>query len=97
MNMDLLTSQIELALDLGQFISYNQSWNFVHDLEDIKNKIDDLMESGESDWAVRLYELFLSGCYEKVEEIDDSSGNLGMIFQDLFLSCGVSALKKLRN
>jgi len=86
MNMDPLVSQIELVLGLGQFISYNQSWDFVHDLEDIKDKIDDLMESGEADRAVRLYEMFLSGSYEKAEEIDDSGGNLGMFFQDLFLS-----------
>jgi len=85
-NIDPLISRIELVLDLGQFISYNQSWDFVHDLEDIKDKIDDLMESGEADRTVRLYELFLSGCYEKAEEIDDSGGNLGMFFQDLFLS-----------
>jgi len=85
-NVDPLISQIEKALDLGHFISYNQSWDFVRDLEDIKDKVDDLMDSGEADRAVRLYEMFLSGCYEKVEEIDDSSGNLGMFFQDLFLS-----------
>ncbi len=85
-NVDPLVLQIELALDLGQFISYKQSWDFVHDLEDTKNKIDDLMESGEADRAVRLYEMFLSGCYEKAEEIDDSGGNLGTFFQDLFLS-----------
>jgi len=85
-NVDPLISQIERVLDLGQFISYNQSWDFVHDLEHIKDKIDDLVESGEADQAVRLYEMFLSGCYEKAEEIDDSSGNLGMFFQDLFLS-----------
>jgi len=83
---DPLISQIELALDLGQFISYNQSWDFVHDLDDTKSKIDDLMENGEADRAVRLYEMFLSGCYEKAEEIDDSGGNLGMLFQNLFLS-----------
>jgi len=85
-NIDPLISQVERVLDLGQFISYNQSGDFVHDLEDIKDKIDDLMENGEADRAVRLYELFLSGCYEKAEEIDDSGGNLGMFFQDLFLS-----------
>ena len=39
MNTDLMISQIELVLDLGQFISYNQSWDFVHDLEDIKTNI----------------------------------------------------------
>ncbi|MFH1242651.1 MAG: hypothetical protein V1689_09860 [Pseudomonadota bacterium] len=85
-NADPLISQIELALDLGQFISYNRSWGFVHNLEDTKSKIDALMESGETDRAVRLYEMFLSGCYEKAEEVDDSSGNLGGFFQDLFLS-----------
>ena len=96
MNIDPLISRIELVLDLGQFISYNQSWDFVHDLEDIKNKIDDLMESGEADRAVRLYEMFLSGCYEKAEEIDDSGGNLGMFFQDLFLSW-IKARQKARH
>ena len=45
-NVDPLISQIEKALDLGQFISYNQSWDFVHDLEGIKDKTDDLVESG---------------------------------------------------
>ena len=79
-NVDPLISQIERALDLGEFISYNQSWDFVRDLESTKRKIDVLMESGEADRAVRLYEMFLSGCYEKVEEIDDSGGNLGMFF-----------------
>lgn len=38
-NIDPLISRIELVLDLGQFISYNQSWDFVHDLEDIKTNI----------------------------------------------------------
>jgi hypothetical protein len=86
MNVDPLISQIERALDLGRFISYNQSWDFVRSLEDTKSKIDDLMEKGEADRALRLYELFLSGCYEKAEEIDDSGGNLGMFFQELFLA-----------
>lgn len=85
-NADPVISQIELALDLGRFISYKQSWDFVHDLEDTKSKIDELMEKGEADRAVRLYEMFLSGCYEKAEEIDDSGGNLGIFIQDLFLS-----------
>ena len=53
-NADPLISQIEMALDLGQFISYNQSWGFVNDLEDIKSKIDDLMKSAEADRAVSL-------------------------------------------
>lgn len=83
---DPLIDQMERALDLGRFISYNDSWEFVQDLEEIKGEIDKLGGSGETDRAVHLYELFLSGCYDKAEEIDDSSGRLGMFFEDLFLA-----------
>jgi len=41
-----LISQIEIALDLGYFVSYNQSWDFVRDLEKTKNQIDDFKENG---------------------------------------------------
>lgn len=81
---DPLVSEIEQALDLGQFISYNQSWEFVRELEDTKKRVDALVKNGEAERAVGLYEMFLSGCYEKAEEIDDSSGNLGMFFGELF-------------
>ena len=81
---DPFISVLEGALDLGEFISYNRSWDFVRDLVDVKLKIDDLVKNGQADRAVRLYEIFLSGCYEKADEIDDSGGNLGMFFEDLF-------------
>jgi hypothetical protein len=84
--VDPLVDQMERALDLGRFISYNDSWEFVQDLEEIKGKIDELGGCGETDRAVHLYELFLSGCYDKAEEIDDSSGRLGMFFEELFLA-----------
>jgi len=77
---------IESALDLGEFISYGQSWDFVNELEEVKSQIDDLVKTGEAERAVSLYEVFLSGCYEKAEEIDDSGGNLGMFAQELFIS-----------
>jgi hypothetical protein len=38
--------------------------------------IDALVKNGEAERAVGLYKMFLSGCYEKAEEIDDSGGNL---------------------
>lgn len=81
---DQLLLEIERALDLGQFISYNQSWEFVRELEDTKKRIDALVKNGEAERAVGLYEMFFSGCYEKAEEIDDSGGNLGMFFGELF-------------
>jgi len=81
---DPLLSVLEGALDLGEFISYHRSWDFVQGLEDVKHKIDALVKDGQAERAVSLYEIFLSGCYEKADEIDDSGGDLGMFFEDLF-------------
>lgn len=83
---DRLISAIEQALDPGGFISYGQLWGFVEGLEDMKHQIDTLVEADEAQRAVGLYELFLSGCYEKADDVDDSGGNLGMFFEDLFVS-----------
>ena len=81
---DPLILAFERALDLGEFIPYNLSWEFIRSLEDVKHKIDALMKDGQAERAVSLYEIFLSGCYEKADEIDDSGGNLGMFFEELF-------------
>ncbi len=83
---DPLISELEGALDLGEFVSYNRSWDFVQTLEEVKHKIDALVKDGQAERAVSLYEIFLSGCYEKADEIDDSGGNLGMFFENLFCS-----------
>jgi len=37
---DPLISELEKAIDLGEFKSYNRSWDFVRGLEDVKHKID---------------------------------------------------------
>jgi tetratricopeptide (TPR) repeat protein len=85
-NGDSLVRTIETALDLGRFVSERQSGDFVHDLEGVKSRVDALAAGGEVERSVRLYEMFLAACYEKAEEIDDSSGSLGMFFEDLFVS-----------
>ncbi len=58
---DPLISALERALNLGEFISYDRSWDFVRDLEDVKHKIDALVKDGNAERAVSLYEIFLSG------------------------------------
>lgn len=83
---DPFISEIEHALNFGEFITYDRSWDFVQTLENEKHKVDNLVRDGQAERAVSLYEIFLAGCYEKVNEIDDSGGNLGMFFQDLFCS-----------
>jgi tetratricopeptide (TPR) repeat protein len=92
---DPLISELERALELGEFVSYNRSWDFVRGLEEVKQKIDALVKDEQAERAVSLYELFLSGCYEKADEIDDSGGNLGMFFEDLFCAW-ISARQKAK-
>lgn len=94
---DPLILVFKRALDLGEFISYNRSWEFVRSLEDVKHKIDALVKDGQAERAVSLYEIFLSGCYEKADEIDDSGGNLGMSFEDLFCAWIVARQKAKYN
>jgi len=83
---DPLATAIERALDFGRFVSYGQSWDFVGELDRVKDELDALVGQGEAERAVSLYELFLAGCYEKAEEIDDSGGNLGKFFETLFIA-----------
>lgn len=77
--------EIGLALSLGEFINYAAALSFVSELEEVETRIAELL-SEEPARAVDLYGTFIAGCYEKAEEIDDSSDNLGMFVESLF--CG---------
>jgi tetratricopeptide (TPR) repeat protein len=83
---DSLLAEIERELCLGRFIRYGDMFDFVAGLELVEQKLAALSSGGDAERAVNLYEAFLSGCYEKIEECDDSGGYLGMFWNDLF--CG---------
>ncbi len=82
---DPIEREIELALDPGGFIPDRACFSFVRDLEEIAASIANLMQRDPAR-AIILYETFLAGCYEKVEELDDSSGSFGQFVADLY--CG---------
>ena len=82
---DPLEREIETALDPGHFIGDRVSYSFVSDLELVGAELASLVGS-EPARAVALYEAFLAGCYEKAEELDDSSGSFGTFVGELF--CG---------
>ena len=82
---DVIDNAMEHALRLGDFIDYGAAWSFVMELEEVAEQIEQLLPE-EAERAIDLYETFIAGCYEKAEEIDDSSGNLGMFVEKLF--CG---------
>jgi hypothetical protein len=82
---DRLEREIEIALDPSRFITDRASYSFVGDLELVDAELVSLVGS-EPARAVALYEAFLAGCYEKAEELDDSSGSFGTFVGELF--CG---------
>jgi hypothetical protein len=82
---DPIDHAMELALGLGDFVDYGATWSFVTGLEEVEGQIERLIHH-EPERAIDLYETFIAGCYEKAEEIDDSSGNFGTFVEDLF--CG---------
>ena len=81
--IDPFEQAIEAALSPGRFISYKDSWSFVNDVQDIANDIEKIIQN-EPERAARLFETFIAACHEKADEIDDSSGNFGMLVEDLF-------------
>lgn len=81
--IDPLEQAIETALSPGSFISYKAAWSFVDDVQDVANDIGKIIEK-EPERAAQLLETFIAACHEKADEIDDSSGNFGMLVEDLF-------------
>jgi hypothetical protein len=80
---DPVEQEIEAALQPGCFIKYGAGWSFVEGLDGVEDKIAKLVRSAPAR-AVALYATFLAGCYEKAEELDDSSVNFGMFIDGLF-------------
>jgi hypothetical protein len=80
---DPLEKAIEVALSPGLFISYNAAWSLVEDVQGVADDIGKIIQK-EPARAARLYETFIAACHEKADEIDDSSGNFGMLVEELF-------------
>jgi hypothetical protein len=75
---------IERGLRPGRFVNYRVEWDFVSELEEIAAQIDQLART-DANRAVRLYDSFLAGCYEKADDIDGSSGKFGMFVERLYV------------
>ncbi len=82
---DRLEGDIEAALDPGNFVGDRACFSFVSDLEVVEEEVAKLVET-DPVRAAALYEAFLAGCYEKADELDDSSGSFGTFVGGLF--CG---------
>ena len=58
-----------------KYIQCSETCGFVQDFEKVQKQLESLPPEA-TGRAVRLFEIFLSGCYEKIEECDDSSAHL---------------------
>ena len=79
---DPVEREIEVVLNSGTFVSDRACFSFVNDLHQVATLIAKLSDA-EPPRAVELYETFLAGCYEKVEQLDDSSGSFGQFVGEL--------------
>lgn len=79
-----LHEALEAALQPGRFIAFNASFDFIQGLEEVHTRLKAMIGAGESATAALHLETFIAACFEKAEEIDDSSGGLGQLVEDLF-------------
>jgi hypothetical protein len=79
---DPFERQMELALNPGVFIPDRDCCSFVSELEEVAAMIAKLARAAPAR-AAALYETFLAGCYQKAEELHDSSGSFGQFVGDL--------------
>jgi hypothetical protein len=82
---DPLEAAIDAVLQPGRSIAYRAGWDFVSSLEEVAGQIEKLVHTN-PERAGGLYEIFLADCYEKAEELDDSSGSFGTFVESLY--CG---------
>jgi hypothetical protein len=82
---DPVEQQIALAFCPGDFVYDRACFSFVSGLERVANDVAGLI-GADPGRAVALFETMLAGCYEKADEVDDSSGHFGQFAQTLF--CG---------
>jgi hypothetical protein len=67
---DPVEAAIEEALCPGRYVSEHASFSLVSELESVAARI----AGAAPERAARLYETFIAACYEKADEVDDSSG-----------------------
>ena len=79
-----MSAPIELAMEEalrpGRYISEHASFSLVNELESVAART----AEADPECAVGLYEAFIAACYEKADEVDDSSGYFGMFGGSLF-------------
>jgi|GEM_PF-313502 len=83
---DKILVDIERCLCCGEFIAWNEEDVFVEGLRSTKKHLDALVKNKEATRAVELYEVFLAGCEEKMDEMGGECLAITEFFHELFIS-----------
>jgi uncharacterized Zn finger protein len=76
-------TRIARELVFGQFISWREISEFHQDLESLLAELEKEATQNLAK-SIPIFEIFIAGCLEKSQEIDDSGNHLGMFLEDLF-------------
>src|SRR3989344_3055133 len=74
--------RIENALMLGNFVSWREISEFREELGTLFEELISFAEKHPKA-AVPVYEVFIAGCLEKGDEVDDSGNDLGGFLEEL--------------
>ncbi len=75
--------QIQFAFQTG-FLVWNKVWDFVQNLEIIKEEIDELIAKKYFKEAKEILEYFIEKAIYKIEDLDDSGGDYSPFVRSLF-------------
>lgn len=91
-----LEKRVERALKLGDFISWREVSDFRDELDRVFDEIA-LFADKQPKKALPIFDIFIAGCLEKGNEIDDSSNDLGSFLDELACAwtrcCSASGMK----
>lgn len=65
---DPLVAEIRQALMPGQFVKGDAVSGLVESLDQVRETVEASVKAGEAERALRLYEVFLTGVYAKIEK-----------------------------
>lgn len=95
--------RIESELMLGNFISWREISGFRSSLSALLDELTSYAKEHPND-ALPIFEVFIAGCLEKSEEVDDSGDDLGSFLEDLICSwsqcceaAGISGNEYIKN
>lgn len=74
---------IQNAFEIDGFINYREMYQYMENVSDVVDSLDDLLEKGSAMPVISLAEYALHQAEEAMDSIDDSDGEMGDVMEDL--------------